>query len=1107
MATLALSLGGALAGGIIGGPPGLSAGFLAGQFAGQALFGNGDDRVAEGPRLTDLAVSASAYGRPIPIVYGRFRIGGNVVWSPGLKEVRQEQELGGKGGGASQTSVTYRYTADFRVALCEGPIDAVLRIWADGKLVADFTGTAPVLGGKLRQASLRIYLGGETQAPDPAEQAERGLANAPAYRGQAGLVFENLPLEDFGNRIPQITAEVASLASDSFPSASTVAFVPPVTQLARWSHDRRFLYTLSTDGFATKWDVVGREQRVGKDIGVGENFCPGIDREGHLYSTDRNGRVIKYDDGWTQLGISAAALGQDFANLMVAGQPGFERVIAQGLLGRIGVFSAATLDLLDTLELSDFAAPTAGSYRATLDRNGMAIDAEGFVWTLVVDGASDGYLFKLDPGIGTVLERHVLAGRKDARFLCYDEPSNSLVVEDNGALGLLRFSLESLTVDATLALNLNSTLDNRSQYCAGPLGGRLWLQGTIVAHEIDISSFAVLRSVSVSSWAGVPGVEQMVYDRLNNALIWRDVVPATLYWTFLDRKAALSAVLKDIVEDISARVGLDPVQDLEAGALGDTVTGFVVSDRMAARAALEPLSAAYFFDAREEDFKLEMVRRGGMPVAAIPEPDLSARAEGARGFVAPIGEERLQEIELPRRIDMTHADPALDYQTNTQVFQRTQEAVATRDRKVLRLPLALSAAEAAQRVERIGFETWQARTPYELSVSRKHARIGTADVITASAGGVTVTLRVETVDLGADGILRIRGLSEDPAVHASAAGGVAALGVPAQAIVLAGPSALHLMDIPLLRDADEGLGIYVAAGALGEEAWPGLSVLKSTDGESFDAPLLFVPAARNAAHGVSESALPDHPACTWDRSSTLTVRLVRGALTSATESAVLNGANALLVGEELLQFANAVLNADGTFTLDTFLRGRRGSEWASGSHAPGERVVALSEATLNRVNLPDSDLAAPRFYKGVTLGGLLGEGVERGLTLQGRALMPYAPVDLRGTRAGPALDWTIAWQRRTRLGGAWKDAVDVPLGEESEAYELEILNGTAVVRTITASASAGGSVVTPASRQALYTGADQLADFGTEQATLGLRVYQLSATLGRGFPGAATLTG
>lgn len=184
---------------------------------------------------------------------------------------------------------------------------------------------------------------------------------------------------------------------------------------------------------------------------------------------------------------------------------------------------------------------------------------------------------------------------------------------------------------------------------------------------------------------------------------------------------------------------------------------------------------------------------------------------------------------------------------------------------------------------------------------------------------------------------------------------------------------------------------------------------------------------------------------------------------------------------------------------------RRGTEWATAGHAAGEHVILLTEQTLSRVNLPDSDLGTTRFYRGVTLGGLLSESVERSLVLKGRALMPYAPVDLRGTRGGSPLDWSLSWKRRTRLGGAWKDAIDVPLGEVSEAYEVDILNGSSVVRTLTADVSAAGSVVTPASRTAVYTNADQITDFGAEQANLNIRVYQLSATLGRGFPAAALL--
>jgi hypothetical protein len=71
----------------------------------------------------------------------------------------------------------------------------------------------------------------------------------------------------------------------------------------------------------------------------------------------------------------------------------------------------------------------------------------------------------------------------------------------------------------------------------------------------------------------------------------------------------------------------------------------------------------------------------------------------------------------------------------------------------------------------------------------------------------------------------------------------------------------------------------------------------------------------------------------------------------------------------------------------------------------------------------------------------------------------------------------------------------VPLGEEREAYELDVLSGSTVLRTLSA---AGPSV--------LYAAADELADFGVAQSSLAVAVYQLSITAGRGFPAQATLT-
>jgi len=251
--------------------------------------------------------------------------------------------------------------------------------------------------------------------------------------------------------------------------------------------------------------------------------------------------------------------------------------------------------------------------------------------------------------------------------------------------------------------------------------------------------------------------------------------------------------------------------------------------------------------------------------------------------------------------------------------------------------------------------------------------------------------------------------------------------------------------------------------------------------------------------------LADHGARTWDRLNSVTVRLFRGTLAAAGEAAVLDGANAVLIGDEVVQFADVAANADGSFTLSTLLRGRRGTEWATANHTLGERVVVLSDATLLKVALPDTELNVSRLYQAVTAGGLAGDGTFKALTFLGRAAMPYAPVDVRGVRGVAPADWTITWKRRTRLGGAWKDGTDVPLGEETEDYEVDVLNGASVVRTLSATASPGGSFVTPGAQQAVYTVADQNSDFGATQAMLSLRVCQLSATVGRGFVAAATV--
>lgn len=162
-----------------------------------------------GPRLDDLRVQVSSYGLPIPRGYGGFPAAGNVIWSTDLVP-HEESESVGKGG-PSQTQVTTTYTVSCAIALCEGPIAGVRRIWADSKLVYDARddADADTLAASSEFAEFfTLYLGTETQEPDPTMEAELGAGNVPGYRGTAYIVFADLPLGDYGNRIPNFLFEV-----------------------------------------------------------------------------------------------------------------------------------------------------------------------------------------------------------------------------------------------------------------------------------------------------------------------------------------------------------------------------------------------------------------------------------------------------------------------------------------------------------------------------------------------------------------------------------------------------------------------------------------------------------------------------------------------------------------------------------------------------------------------------------------------------------------------------------------------------------------------------------------------------------------------------------
>ena len=206
MGTYVLGTIGTTIGGPVGGAIGAMLGSLVDRAIVAALTPNVTTNITNtGPRVTEMAVTGSTEGAVMPKLFGRCRLGGQVIWCTEFKEVAEttttEQSSGGKGGGGEQETVTtttvYKYFLSFAVAFAAGnPMASLGRVWFDSSR-AD-----------LSKVTFRFYPGSQSQAPDTLIQAIEGADKTPAYRGTCYIVFEDLPLADYGNRMPQVTAEI-----------------------------------------------------------------------------------------------------------------------------------------------------------------------------------------------------------------------------------------------------------------------------------------------------------------------------------------------------------------------------------------------------------------------------------------------------------------------------------------------------------------------------------------------------------------------------------------------------------------------------------------------------------------------------------------------------------------------------------------------------------------------------------------------------------------------------------------------------------------------------------------------------------------------------------
>lgn len=1091
----ALGIVGGIVGFAVGGPTGALYGFQLGLAVG-TIVSPTQLPGTFGPKLTDNRTTQAQIGGPISYVWGSDVVAGTVIWLGPVVEHSNTEELGGKGG-PEQSSTTFTYTQSIAIGLCKGPQQGVRRIWENGKLVYDSRNQQPgesdddydMRAAAAAEYALKftLYVGDETQEPDPTIEATEGAGNVPAYRGLMYLVYTDRELtQDQGQRQPSFKFEIAppdvsgivALASSVTGAASGKFVLNSLDNGATWTMrstpgsawialasapSRKQIIAVGTGGAVMEsLDAGITWATLGSGVGAGCRDVVWSDELG-LFAAISSNAIFTSPDGetWT-----AQTEPSGYTYQAIGWVQGLSRFLVMGTHSSTG----GELYSDDGITWTPAATQRATGAPFTSNAGGIATDGAG----AIIFGSNSGETFHTVDG--NVWTDKASAGGAS-------EPGGAHVSGASATPG------EYVLPWTRTSTNVVTKTTNNGGSWVGPISG---LRQRDVSEVIYHAGRYLLVHTNVNDSAGPDRLLEVI-GTSTDGRVWTMVATpsAADSATWSDFAVAYadapnSAQLDVVVSDICLACGL-LASDFDVTDLASlTVIGYQVSRVCDGRSAIAVLRQVGFFDAVESGRKIKFVRRGKATVRTLTTAQLGAHENG--GEPPPLVTTRLtQDVELPRQLFLAYREQERDYEPGQQPSPSRLITDAVND-VYIDAAVVISGTQAAQAAEVIWADMWASRWQHTIDVDASQAALEPTDCVLAPVDGRLERLRIVSVEDSAVVLRKLALVRDDDGSYVSTA--IAdPPAVDPQPVVIYAASDIVLLDLPPLRTQDNDAGLYAAAvrGNTGN-AWGGVAIYRGLPGGALSA---LVSITNEAVTGELALPLGAGPHTIWDDGNEITVELLRGQFESRPEADLLElGANTLAVGApgrwELVQFADADQLGPTTWLLSHLLRGRRGTEHAIGGGLAGDTVVLVSGAGIARLPLPAANVGEELQYRAVTIGATLGSGSDQLYAGTGEALAPFSPVHLTITEAGS--DLLIEWTRRDRLAVEFTDPL--PLSETVEAYEVDVLDDAsprAVVRTLSTSMP----TVT-------YTAAQQALDFGgAAPAGTAIRVYQIGQ-LGRG---------
>lgn len=1056
---------GAAVGFVVGGPAGAVMGASLGMMAGGFLDPAKGPSVP-GPQIKDLTVQTSTYGASIPRVYGTIAISGNILWleNDKLKVTIHKKKQGGKGGGSTTTVKTATYSATFAVGICQGEIAGVRRIWCADKLIynAGSNDLDTIIAGNLNANGWRLYRGTDDQMPDSRHEADVGVGKASAFRGIAYIVFDDFQLADYSDTLQaaNFKFEVMSASTPSgvcvsanYQSVTDATAVCPGNPYEGDSSGSFVYRDLSGEVLRAQYlnDQVIKKTAI--TTGSVHPISNTTESVGYVFRELHGSGVYGYNDLYFSYGsdthhIVATVEGLVPTCFIEYGGSMFCEILDQGdssntyLTRIITPITGAAFDGRLDLGVQGPALAASGGSVYTILRSVFA----GAIVITEYDAATFAFIRSFSvttPGIDETVTSICPCAIDDDRLVIF-------IIVEGGYAKFATVDLSAETLETTISIAIPAE----------------------ASESFGNGSFKLQRNLA--AWGqGFTLGDVAHHQRLffNLQLHTADTVP-------------LSQIIGAEVK-LSALIG---PSDVDLSMLSDSVTGYRVSGG-SIRSAIEPLQGAFPFDVIQSGYKIKAVPRGQSVAANIPLGDLGATDSGASVMLE---QSREMDSQLPYRVAITYMDQAREYAVSEQYAERSFTGSVNRvDRQ---LPIVMSADKAASVAETLLFLPHLERVDLSFRLPPTYAALEPADVVTVNAQDATYAVRLTEVNYGSTGLIECKGKPNAATIYQSTAAGSESLG-PDGTIPLAGTSVFLPLDIPIVDETAQNSAGFIGAMTGYSAGWPSAVLVRSSDGGQTWIDLQGF--TGKATIGMTQDALPASSGTLMDL-RTLNVMSVSGAFYSVTYDQMVGGVNYAAYGVdgrwEIVRFQNAYLQADGSYDISGFIRGERGTEWATGMHESGDYFILLDDPDLIFMGAAIEIIGTELDYRAVTSGASVDSASDQPFAYQGVNLECLSPIYPVGSRDGSE-NFIGSFTRRSRLSSSWwTTGVEAPVGEATEAYEIDVMDGATVRRTIAVSSPAF-----------TYSAADQTTDFGSEQSSIALRIYQLSAVVGRGYPLEVTL--